>query len=243
MNLKSLQEATRKVDTEFFECNKDLLEYHHIKNAGICLVFLNGLGVTMNSWFAVIGSLINNEIILYNRLGTGKSSKATEMQTPQIIIEQLLLLIRNKIGEKKFVLIAHSFGGFYAQILLKQKLESLLGVILIESSTLYDIKSKVPTGIDKNNEANFIENIEKMLQVDDSISEIPLSIIIGTKKRFGQANSKFLTRIENQKKLSNLSTNSKIYESKESTHFVQFDDPNIIIKCILDLLLIYNNKN
>lgn len=89
--------------------------------------------------------------------------------------------------------------------------------------------------------------VEKLAAEADKINSfgnIPLYILTGTNEKMNLENMPkkfFNTKLEQQKSLLKLSTNSKQIMAKNSGHFIQFDEPDLVIEAIRQL--VENNKN
>ena len=89
--------------------------------------------------------------------------------------------------------------------------------------------------------------VEKLAAEADKIKSfgnIPLYILTGTNEKMNLENMPkkiFNTKLEQQKSLLKLSTNSKQIMAKNSGHYIQFDEPDLVIETIRQL--VENNKN
>lgn len=73
----------------------------------------------------------------------------------------------------------------------------------------------------------------------NSFGDIPLIILSGTNKKKSyrrMSKSEYVSKLKNQKSLLQLSTKSEQILAKNSEHFIQFEEPNLVIQAIKKLI-------
>jgi len=115
---------------------KDKLEYKIIGNGCVKLVIELGIGCSWDNWFNIIDALKNDfTIILYYRLGYGKSSNPrSERTTKNIAIELHNLL--SDLNINRFIMLGHSFGGLCTIQFAKMYPEMIRAIVLVDSTSL-----------------------------------------------------------------------------------------------------------
>ena len=72
------------------------VEYELIGRGKPCIIFLNGFGARIASWKKVIPDIADvGTLLLYNRAGIGKSSKATTKQSGDVVIATLREVLKS----------------------------------------------------------------------------------------------------------------------------------------------------
>ncbi|MBN2206861.1 MAG: alpha/beta hydrolase, partial [Candidatus Aminicenantes bacterium] len=91
------------------------VEYSRTGRGRPPIVFLSGLGNTMDTWKSVYWSVRDvATVVMYNRLGYGRSTKTAEPRTAERIVAELREFLPAAGYEPPYILVAHSAGGLYA---------------------------------------------------------------------------------------------------------------------------------
>lgn len=120
--------------------NNIKFEYKIIGNGNSTLVIETGIGNSFYNWYPLIEEIKDYfTVIVYHRLGYGKSDFSTESRTTRNIASELNMLLK-RIGIKdKFILLGHSFGGLCVQQYVKMYPNEIYAVVLLDS-TSYNLK-------------------------------------------------------------------------------------------------------
>lgn len=139
------------------------LEYKIIGKDKTVLVIETGIGSSFYDWYSIVQELKEDfTIVLYHRLGYGKSQATNTSRTTKNIAEELNYLVEKIEIKDKFILMGHSFGGLCVQQYAKMYPYKLKGIMLIDSTSfnfkqLYMIDTPVMNSliaIDKMVESN-----------------------------------------------------------------------------------------
>jgi pimeloyl-ACP methyl ester carboxylesterase len=195
-------------------------------------------------------------MLLYNRLGMGKSSKPQQAQDGKVVLADLReLLARLKI-EPPYFLVAHSLGGIFANLFASYYRDEIAGMVLLDAPhpeeipvmkafripLLFRLLNAVLGFSDKlhgrfvHSEDEQILNTVAMLNSAGEFPAIPLAVVSGglkmpfVPKRFFEIHQSF------QKKLLHLSPYAKHIRCEKSGHFPQISEPAVVCQVIKDML-------
>ncbi len=224
-------------------------------NNGPSVVFEAGLGDTRETW-----NYIQEEIstgvssLSYDRAGVGKSDRVEIPRSCMDMVYDLSELLSKVPLEPPFIIVAHSFGGLVARLFASMYPELVAGIILIDSAVeykeLFYEKVLLKPQIDANREyySNPMLNSEKIDKVQSynqissnkNLKNIPLTIIMrGLPDNFDAdlPNDKLLEVDQKlQHNLKKLSTKSKVIIAEYSSHYIQQQQPELVIREIKNLI-------
>ncbi|MGF7056941.1 alpha/beta fold hydrolase [Brassicibacter mesophilus] len=111
-------------------------EYKIIGNGNSTLIIETGIGNSFYDWYPIIEDIKDYfTVIVYHRLGYGKSDPPRHSRTTRNIATELNMLLR-KIGIKgKYILMGHSFGGLCVQQYVKMYPNEIEAVVLLDSTS------------------------------------------------------------------------------------------------------------
>lgn len=111
-------------------------EYKIIGNGNSTLVIETGIGNSFYNWYPLIEEIKDCfTVIVYHRLGYGKSDFPTQSRTTRNIASELNILLK-RIGIKdRFILLGHSFGGLCVQQYVKMYPNEIEAVVLLDSTS------------------------------------------------------------------------------------------------------------
>lgn len=243
--------------TKLIKVGANTFEYLLFKNNEPTLVFLNGFRMPLHTWEKVYTNLdTTSQVFLYNRLGVGKSSKATKPQTGNIVVEDLNSLLKTLKVKPPYLLVSHSLGGIYANLFAHTFPNETAGLIFVESSNPDEIEEhkKLKPSFILQTIFNGLRKIEKLFDyykysenecIKTTIEQIknkgthlpvPIAVITGTKKMPFVPTESFDIHLRFQKELPKLSTNSKQYFCENSGHFPQITQPDVIVSVITEFI-------
>ena len=207
------------------------------------IILINGAGGPIEGWSKIWGELgRENVLFAYNRLGIGKSSKPREPQTGIVMIKDLKNLLLNLKIEPPYLIVGHSLGGFIAHLFTLTYPNDVRGLVFLESSTINDVltdsKRKRETDANKFSEIDHVLSTIKQIQELGVFSDIPITVIAGNKPAFGWLMPRAIkeARMNHQKELLNLSERGRVTIARNSGHFPQLSEPNLVINEINSLL-------
>ncbi|MGB5820997.1 MAG: alpha/beta hydrolase [Saonia sp.] len=224
------------------------------------VVFLNGGGSDLKDFEPVQKEISKiTKTISYDKLGIGKSELGDARRTLENVAYELKeLLTKEGIIESPIILVGHSMGGYVARYYLHRYPENLVGLVLIDpgSEFLNDEHRKVqtereiamedslfsaqikliPEGFRR--EVNAYNQHDSLLRTFSIKTNIPITLLESNKFDQNDASDKKL--IDVQKKLyrdfQKKVPQTKIISTSKSGHFIQIDEPHLVIDAIKAML-------
>ena len=213
------------------------------------IVLVNGAGGPIEGWLKVWGKLGRDHVVFaYNRLGIGKSSKPKEPQTGLVMVRDLKALLLSLKIEPPYLIVGHSLGGLVAHLFASIYPDDVCGIVFLESSTIQDFlanpKKAKGKGHNDFSEVGHVQNTVDEIQAFSVFPDIPISVIAGGKPAFAWFMPKSIKegRMNHQKELRNLSRQGSMVIAKNSGHFPQLSEPDLVIHEINRLLFDLDNS-
>jgi pimeloyl-ACP methyl ester carboxylesterase len=233
------------------------VEYSKNGSGRPVIVFMSGLGNTMDTWRDVYWSARGvSTAVIYNRMGYGRSSKTREPRTGEIIVSELREFLTAAGYRPPYVLVAHSASGLYAVYYAKKYPGEICGMVLVDAShwdQVEYLKNQkqtfltsvisvigaiaslfVDSGMAKEEFADLGESSRQVVQAGQ-FPGIPLAVLYGI--HHGPAGP--ITEgkwLEWQQDLARLSPRGRLIAAKRSGHFIQKTQPALISDAIKDVL-------
>ncbi|PYZ94901.1 alpha/beta hydrolase [Salipaludibacillus keqinensis] len=211
------------------------------------IVMEAGYGDYSKGWDSVISeiSMLSN-VLIYDRAGLGKSESSSNSRTSSEMIMELKKLLTEAKIEPPYILVGHSFGGVNTRLYATEYSNEVCGLILVDS-TPEDYKEKFLPTMPKEfqqafnkqfvYEGNYEEFMESLKQVKESKRQldIPLIVLSAGKKAHYSEEAQVLWN-EMQKEISKISSNNEFVIAENSTHYIQNDEPEVLIDAIKTLI-------
>jgi pimeloyl-ACP methyl ester carboxylesterase len=222
------------------------------------IVLLSGYGADMDtSWSKSFPKLKTiSTVFAYNRFNYGNSGWVDEPQTGTKIIAALRNLLREKDLNPPYVLVGHSLGGVYAQLFARLYWDEISGVVLVDSShpdqekmrkahegafrrafsdTIYWFDSVFHPR--RHTEIEMFAETVKEIKDAPPFPDIPLVVVSAGEKSTWLVSDDFARILEqNQRSLAALSPQGKHIIVKQSGHFVQNDEPEVVVEAIREVV-------
>lgn len=119
------------------------------KGAGPTVVLEAGIASTSLAWVNIQRALAKEaNVIAYDRVGFGWSSRARRPRTLENVVEDLHSLLREAHGTPPYLLVGHSYGGLIVRLFAKRYPELVSSVVLVDAvntsdwSPLSDLQKK-----------------------------------------------------------------------------------------------------
>lgn len=209
-----------------------------------------GYGDYSKAWDSVISDLsLLTDVLIYDRAGLGKSESSSRPRTSREMIKELRELVKGAKIKFPFILVGHSFGGVNARMYATEYPNDVCGLILVDS-TPEDYREKfLPTMSDEFQQAynkqfvhegNYDEFMESLKQLKESRRKlnVPLIVLSAGKKAHYSKESQELWN-EMQREILDISSNGELIIAENCAHFIQNDDPEIVVNTVKRLLSNY----
>jgi len=200
------------------------------------------LGESSTTWSAVEPSIARHtRVCVYDRAGLGRSDPGPFPRTSQLMVDDLTTLLRVAAVPGPYVVVAHSIAGLNAQLLARQDGgHSVVGVVLIDTTppeliAIFDeLGIPIPPPEDRveNPEGIDIRVSAAQVLAAPPFPPVPLRVLCVI-----QADPFFddLWR-DLQLAQSQLSPEGRLIVARRSGHFIQIDQPKLVVRAILNVL-------
>jgi pimeloyl-ACP methyl ester carboxylesterase len=220
------------------------------------VVLIAGGGRMAKDWAKVQPAVANSaRVCSYDRAGFGESDKtASKLQPVDEVVDDLHRLLKASGEKGPFILVAHSIAGIYARRYASNFPHELAGLVFVDSSheeqalRLHEIDPEGPGLDDLTAQLGFFVKPGERL---DWRTELPL-IVLGHGKPYprkardgsdSQTNRMTeeqwaawdRTWRELQEDLAKRSTHGEFRLAGQSGHFIQLDQPEVVIQAIRDV--------
>lgn len=220
-------------------------------------VLISGHNTPVHNWSRVVSGLSRlGTVFAYDRPGTGASDAAMERQKGCNIIELLLLLLPSLNLSPPYIVVGHSLGGLYINLLARLYPDKIAGVVLIEAghpqqasqppekaglsahllSKLIGLFGEPEFKRDPNSEFNGVNDTVAQISVAPEFPHVPLTVISGKKKMPFVPDFAFKDHQKWQKELARLTPDSRHLIAQQSGHCPQVSEPDFVVKAISDLV-------
>ena len=220
--------------------DNQVIKYAQANDTGTTVVFDNGLGAGMKYWDDVFLEIAKTDTVFaYNRKDE-KFLKNKTMSTEKIELLRKLLLKRGL--KPPYVLVGHSLGGLYMQYFARKYPDEVLGLVLVDSTHLYDFMNidNIPKKLKKqfSNVSNYIRPFAEKLLALRTV-DIPVIALVAENKRLLSQKEEWKGMIEDMIKASKtfpeLFPNCKV-QMVDTGHVVMFEKPEIVSEAIKEMI-------
>ena len=232
--------------------------YLHCMGTGTPTVILEaGLNDVAETWSLVLPEVAGyTQVCAYDRAGLGQSDPGPEPRDSFQIIRELHNLLINAGIEEPFVLAGHSLGGMYMRLFADEYPEDVVGLVLVDSAHIDDPErcaAVLPPETPDESESlrltrewladppTFTE-LPRQLFEPGSLGDMPLVVISvphqqrPTDLPIGFSNALDEIWVELQNEWAQISLHSSHIFAYESGHFIQQDQPDLVIDAILQVV-------
>ncbi|MFC0187232.1 alpha/beta fold hydrolase [Fictibacillus aquaticus] len=206
-----------------------------------------GYGDYSKTWDLIVPDLAREtQVLVYDRAGLGRSETSTNPRTSREMVKELHELLDALELKIPYILVGHSFGGVNMRLYASTYPEEICGLILIDSTPEDYVERFLPTMSDDFqkaynsqfiHEGNYDEFIESLRQVNDLRSTLPIPLTVicaGKKSHYSKASQELWN--EMQRELLSLSTEGTFVLAENSAHYVQHDEPELVLREIKGLI-------
>ncbi len=234
------------------------VEYELIGRGKPCIIFLNGFGARIASWKKVIPDIADvGTLLLYNRAGIGKSSKATTKQSGDVVIATLREVLKSLQLAPPYIIVGWSIGGLFANLFARMYPSETQAVVFVESSssnpdevkTLLAHVSPLVKMIERlekfiyrlfpnsgNWEYSLIEESRALVRGAGVFPEIPIVVLSGAKTSWLRSKSLAEAGAALDGELAALTSSGRHIISVKSGHVLGWTEPELVIDAIRSVI-------
>lgn len=232
---------------------------HEIAGSGSEVILLEaGGGAGMSDWDPVFQRLSEHaKVIRYSRVGNGKSTAIQQHFTSRDYADHASTLLIELGIQEPVILIAHSYGGSVARDFAAAYPEQLKALLMLDPSSEHDVDILRAIDLEKGNEEiaqiklddmkNGMSNqyldfwSKRPLPDYPQIKDMPVTVITSIKKMENPPNLFFTDRGREMwgelwQDWAAAFPQGKSVLTEKSGHFVQFDEPELVVSELLLLM-------
>jgi len=215
------------------------------------VVFESGLGDGMEVWAKVLPDVSTfATTFAYNRPGYGGSTRATTARDGMHIVEELRTVLKQVGLPPPYVLVGHSLGGTYQELFARLHPTEVAGVVLVESRaesmTRRCRESKLlacdppkwlvaaMAGAASAEYATSDTTFEQ-LHAAAAFPPVPLIVLTSTKLRLVEGPAWAKLWQVTQEELSKSSSRGEQRKTWISGHYIQKEQPRLVIDAVQDV--------
>jgi len=192
----------------------------------------------------------------YDRAGLGQSDPGPEPRDSTQIVRELHNLLTNAGIEGPYVLVGHSLGGMYMRLFADCYQEVVIGLVLLDSAHIDQFERNAsvlpPESPDESESLRFYRawfsnpptypELPHRLFVPGSLGDMPLVVLTSPHKERaadlppGLSDAWNEIWVELQNEWAQISSRSTHLMANESGHFIQLDQPELVIDAILQFI-------
>lgn len=123
---------------EFCDIGTANIAYRVFGTPPVSIVIEGAINSCNAEWWEFCSELKDQSVLVYDRAGYGESSISTLPRTPENIVKEFSILLKNLNIKNDFVLVGHSQGGFYATLFTLLHPERVNNLILLDPLSYRD---------------------------------------------------------------------------------------------------------
>lgn len=219
------------------------------------VIFESGLGGSSDDWISIQEAVSKfSSVCMYDRAGTGQSDSAPTPRSAQNMVDDLSALLNATQVEPPYVLVGHSFGGLLVRLFASQHPGDVIGMVLVDTShedrtagfeTVLSeelIARNRAYLLDPSRNSESVDLIASERQMRDSRRIFDFPLVVLTRGLPDQTSavwpSAALQQIERklQLKFLDLSPNSSHVIAEQSGHWIQKDQPELVVEAIRNVM-------
>ncbi|SMD41105.1 Pimeloyl-ACP methyl ester carboxylesterase [Bacillus sp. JKS001846] len=240
---------TQTVKETFVQLNgfKLFAKFYGDKKNKPTVIMDAGYGDYSKAWKSIVSEISTlTEVLVYDRAGLGKSEKSPNPRTSIYMIKELKEVLIQLNIKPPYILVGHSFGGVNARMYTSEYPQEVAGILLVDSTPEAYRERFLPTMSKEFQDAynkqfvcegTYEEFMESLKQLKDSRRKmnVPLIVISAGKKAHYSEESQGLWN-EMQKEILQISPNGEFIIAKNSAHYIQNDEPEVVVNAVKRLI-------
>jgi pimeloyl-ACP methyl ester carboxylesterase len=220
------------------------------KGPGPTVILEAGTGDTSEVWAAVQKQVQEfAHVCSYDRLGLGKSDKLVPPHTADEIVSDLHSLLQSAQVSPPYVMVGHSIGGIYVRKYAALYSEEVEGMVLLDSA--HEEQFSRVSALSPE----WARRIATKFSADDQRAngflppnqhlnwrfDKPLIVIEHGQMASGAASDPMAQQSETvfhdlQRDLASRSKYGRLRQAKQSIHYIQRDQPDVVLHGIMDVI-------
>ena len=223
------------------------------KNGKPTVVMDAGYGDYSKAWDSVIGELSEiTEVLVYDRAGLGKSEKSPNRRTSREMVKELKELLCSLNIKPPYILVGHSFGGVNVSVYAHEYPEEVAGLVLVDSTPVDYRERFLPTMtsdfqeayrkqfVREGNYEEFMESLGQLKEYEETLSMPVIVLSAGKKDHYSEASQELWNDM--QRELALISSKGECVLAKNSAHYIQRDEPQVVIKAVEKLIELHSDE-
>jgi pimeloyl-ACP methyl ester carboxylesterase len=236
----------------------------HILDLGTgspAVIFISGFGDRVSSWMAVQKQIAEaTRTLSYDRSGLGESEMLSKDRSLDSIVFELNEILKEENIRPPYILVGHSYGGHIARYFAHQQSEQVVGLLLVDATVEHmedEFKRlKTPDEIRRydslsehgkdpswkegvRREADYFKQNNHKIKTVPFNKTIPTTVI--TAMNTPAPTFDFLQGVNEMKvtlhkQWAAESPHIRHVFANKSGHYVQFDEPDLVIKEVMILI-------
>lgn len=225
------------------------------------VLFISGFGDRVSSWMSVQEHVAETTRTLsYDRAGLGESEMIGKNRCLDSMIHELVELLRVEKIKPPYILVGHSYGGHIARYFAHKHPDKVVGLVLVDATVEYmrdefkrlktavemrKYDSLVEHGRDPNwkegvrNESDYFHVNNETIKGVRFNPSIPTTVI--TAMKTPEPSFDFLKganeiKVALHKRWASEYPHIRLVYANKSGHYVQFDEPELVIREVLNLV-------
>ncbi|KGR77980.1 alpha/beta fold hydrolase [Ureibacillus manganicus] len=206
-----------------------------------------GYGDTSKVWDSLISDLSKlSDVLVYDRAGLGKSETSSKPRTSSEMVRELHELLDKVNIKPPYILVGHSFGGVNTRLYATEYENEVFGLVLVDSTPEEYRERFLPTMPQEFQQAynkqfiyegNYDEFMKSLKQLKNTrrMLNVPLIVLSAGKKAHYSKESQALWH-EMQREILEISSNGEFIIAENSAHYIQNDEPEVIVSAIKRLI-------
>ena len=204
-----------------------------------------GEGGDSTTWSAVEPSIARHtRVCVYDRAGVGRSDPGPVPRTSQLMVDDLTILLRVADIPGPYVVVGHSIAGLNVQLLARQDGgQNVVGVVLVDATppgliaVLDSLGMPIPPPDDPVENPEAIDIRVSAAQVLAAPPFPPVPLLVLTHGSPG-ALPPPLEDVWQELQLaqSQLSPAGRLIVARRSGHFIQIDQPKLVVRAIVEVV-------
>jgi pimeloyl-ACP methyl ester carboxylesterase len=228
------------------------------------IVLLNGAGVTLEGWRGLYPAIEQiGTVFAWNRFGLKGSDAPRLAQTGAVVVASLRELLAYAGLRPPYLLVAHSFGGLYANLFARLYPSEISAVLFLEATHPNDQEALKPHETQLTRalakvlslpqwlfKANLHSEIESVGHVMEEVASagpfppIPVAVISGgtNPPKWLMSPAALRARRAHQEDLARLSPHAGHVVAARSGHFPQLSEPGLVLDVLRRLAQRADNR-